>query len=103
MFRFKICNDFVSNNIELPCFLFLSIGQPIRCFFLSSVTRFVNISPLWQDFKNIWPFLKVYLVSGRISNMLRQFFMLWTSFVCLHARALAYMRLRDDCMVARAR
>ena len=38
-----------------------------------SVTRFGEISPLWQNVKSLWSFRKVHLVLGKFSNLLWQF------------------------------
>ena len=38
----------------------------------SSVTRFGEISPLWQNINIFWQFLRVYLVFGILLNLLGQ-------------------------------
>ena len=41
----------------------------------SSVTRLGEILPLWQNFKSLWlPYVKAYLVSGKISYLFLQVF-----------------------------
>ena len=48
-----------------------------------SVTRFGNMSAIWLNFKRLWPFLRVYLVFGKILYLLWQIFKylcFWTNF-----------------------
>ena len=44
------------------------IRQSVTWLFNTSVTRFGEISPLWQNFKSLWLFLRVYFVLGKILN-----------------------------------
>ena len=39
-----------------------------------SVTKLGEISPLWQKKLSLWQFLKVYLIFGKIVNLLWQLF-----------------------------
>ena len=50
---------------------------------MNSVARFREISPLWQYFKTIWQFLRVYLAFDNIYNLLWQtLFAFWANFYC---------------------
>ena len=71
---------FLSLHLSLCLQVFVAVLTFVSLFTLSrllrfSVTRFGEISPLWQNFKGLWQFVRVYLVFGKIFNLLRKFIM----------------------------
>ena len=79
-------------NKQKPCLLPLHFSTQLHSAFYStlihtivatSVTRFGEISPLWQKFKSFWPFLEsLFRIWQKFLPTLDKFICYWANFHC---------------------
>ena len=62
---------------RFPPKMFYSIDQRSRSYRPDSVTRFGEIPPIWQNFKSLGKYFRVYLVFGKNDNFLLRFLKLY--------------------------